>query len=106
MGSSKVSRDQQAPGSNVREVVREASTVNSHQVAQKASRTLGLLRRTLSPCSQQVKSRAYTALVRPQIEYVSEVWNPSTVTDINHLEQVQKRAARFVFTDNSCYTAC
>ena len=42
----------------------------------KASRTLGLLKRTLSPCSQNVKSIAYKMLVRPQLEYASEVWNP------------------------------
>ena len=30
----------------------------------KANKTLGLLRRTLSPCSKEVKTRAYQALVR------------------------------------------
>ena len=39
----------------------------------KDGRTLGLLKRT---CSQNVKSIAYKMLVRPQLEYASEVWNP------------------------------
>ena len=39
----------------------------------KACRTLGLLKRTSSPCSQCVKSIAYKMLVRPQLEYASEV---------------------------------
>ena len=56
---------------------------NSHisKISCKASRTLGLLKRTLSPCSQQVKATAYKMLVRPQIEYASEVWNPHTLKD-------------------------
>ena len=45
----------------------------------KASRTHGLLKRTLSPCSQSVKSIAYKMLVRPQLEYASEVWSPYTM---------------------------
>ena len=74
---------------------------NDHcnKIINKASRTLGLLRRTLSPCSQEVKSQAYSTLVRPQLEYPSEVWNPSTITEINRIEQIQRAAARFVFAD-------
>nr|XP_054774593.1 uncharacterized protein LOC129282754 [Lytechinus pictus] len=51
---------------------------NKHcqNIRHKASRTLGLIRRTLSPCTKEVKARAYTALVRPQLEYASEAWNP------------------------------
>ena len=68
-------------------------------IRHKASRTLGLIRRTLSPCSTEVKARAYTALVRPQLEYGSEAWNPYTASNINSLEQVQKSAARFAQGD-------
>ena len=38
----------------------------------KANKTLGLLRRTLSPCSKDVKARAYQALVRPQLERMEQ----------------------------------
>ena len=65
----------------------------------KAIRTLGLIRRTLSPCTKEVKARAYTALVRPQLEYESEAWNPHTAAVVNSLEQVQRSAARFVNGD-------
>ena len=54
----------------------------------KASRTLGLLKRTLSPCSQNIKSIAYKMLVRPQLEYASEVWNPHTMKCIKKIEQI------------------
>ena len=74
---------------------------NDHcsKVINKASRTLGLLRRTLSPCTKAVKSQAYSTLVRPQLEYASEIWNPNTTSEINRLEQVQRSSARFVFAD-------
>ena len=69
-------------------------------IRDKASRTLGLLRRTLPTCSKEVKARAYyTALVRPQLEYGSEAWNPHNITTVNGLEQIQKAAARFVCSD-------
>ena len=55
----------------------------------KASNTLGFLRRNLSECTKQVKSAAYTSLVRPTLEYAS------SVEDITQLEKVQRQAARF-----------
>ena len=74
---------------------------NKHcqNIRHKASRTLGLIRRTLSPCTKEVKARAYTALVRPQLENASEAWNPHTAAVVNSLEQVQRSAARFVHGD-------
>ena len=65
-------------------------------VTAKARSTLGIVRRTLKSCTQQVKERAYQALVRPKLEYASCSWNPHTDTDTNAVEQVQKEAARFV----------
>jgi hypothetical protein len=51
-------------------------------ICSKANSTLGLLRRILGECSAAVKSRAYTSLVRPQLEYASTVWNPYTKRNI------------------------
>ena len=73
--------------------------VHCNKTKQKASRTLGLLRRTLSPCKQNVKAKAYRTLVRPQLEYASVTWNPYTLVGVNCMEQVQRAAARFVFGD-------
>lgn len=66
------------------------------KVSAKANKTLGLLRRTLKPCDQSVKERAYLSMVRPTLEYASPVWSPYTARDVNKIEQVQKNAARFV----------
>ena len=63
----------------------------------KASRTLGLHKRTLSPFSQSVKSIAYKMLVRPQLEYASEVWNPYTMKCTKKIEQIHTNSIRFIF---------
>jgi hypothetical protein len=74
---------------------------NSHcdELCSKANKTLGVVQRALSPCSPQVKERAYTALVRPGVEYASAAWNPHTEKNITQLENIQRRAARFVCGD-------
>ena len=76
---------------------------NQHcdDVCSKANSTLGLLRRVLSDLSTDVKSRAYTTLVRPQLEYACSVWNPFTKRKIPQTEPIKHRAARFVLRDYS-----
>ena len=68
-------------------------------ISRAASKTLGLVMRTLGPCSQTVKSHAYETLVRPKLEYGAAAWNPYTEQDVAKLERVQRRAARFVCSD-------
>ena len=46
-----------------------------------------------------MKVRCYTVLVHPLVEYASTVWSPHTAANINKIEQVQRRAARFVNND-------
>ena len=47
-------------------------------VVGKANRSLGLLRRNFSSCSQQIREKLYFALVRPHLEYACEVWSLHT----------------------------
>ena len=63
--------------------------------------TLGFIRRNLGECSKQVKVTAYTTMVRPTLEYSSTVWDPKSPTLCHKVEQVQRKAARFV---HSSYT--
>ena len=69
---------------------------NSHirNVCSKANRTLGFLRRNLFSCPQDVKEAI--------LEYGSTVWDPHCNGLNDELENVQKRAARFV-TRNYSY---
>ena len=62
----------------------------------KGNKTLGFNHRNLKDCIKPVKSAAYTAIVRPTVEYACTVWDPSNQTKIKSIEQVQKRAERFV----------
>ena len=69
------------------------------EVKKKASRILGVLQRNLSSCSETVKERAYTDLVRPVAEYASAAWSSHTKKDVGNIESIQRRAARFICGD-------
>ena len=70
-----------------------------NKITKMASEALGLLRRILSPCYKEVKSRSYQTFVRPQFEYAAEAWNTYNVTTADRIEHIQHAAARFVHYD-------
>ena len=74
--------------------VTEDLTWSSHisEVAGKANRTLGFLRRNFKECAREVKAATYTTMVRPVLDYAFTVWDPHQQET---LEQVQRRAARY-----------
>ena len=49
-----------------------------------------------SECIPKVKTATYTTLVRPTLEYASAVWDPYKQKDIQLLENIQRRAARYM----------
>ena len=61
---------------------------NTHvsNVCTKANRTLGIRRRNLYACPQEVKEAAYKGSMR--LEYNGSVWDPSGVGLQNELEKV------------------
>ncbi|XP_072051838.1 uncharacterized protein [Amphiura filiformis] len=67
----------------------------AHSTA-KASRILGLIKRNLYNCSEQLKSTAFTSLVRPHTEYGAVSWDPHTIGHCKQLDRIQRSAARFV----------
>ena len=71
---------------------------NKHiqNMTSKANKTLGFIRRNLKINSVTIKDRAYQALIRPKLEYCCTVWDPYTTENINSIEKVQRRAARYV----------
>ena len=64
-------------------------------VAAKATRSLNFLRHCLFNCSGIVKSATYKCIVRPIMEYACSVWFLHTAKNINTLEHIQLRAARW-----------
>jgi len=62
-------------------------------------RTLNFVRRYTYCCSQEAKNLAYLSLVRPNLVYAAAAWDPYAANDIQQLERVQRRAARFVKKD-------
>ena len=71
---------------------------NTHidNITQKANRTLNFINRNFKTCTQQIKERLYNAYVRPSVEFGGCVWATHTQENIDKIERVQKRAARFV----------
>ena len=69
----------------------------------KANRTLGFVKRNAKTRNEPVKELAYKTLVRPQVEYASSIWNPYTKQNINKIEMIQRRAARWVKNNYSPY---
>ena len=66
---------------------------------------MGFLRRNFKHCSRQVKAATYTSVVRPVLEYAAPMWDPYRQADIKALEQVQRRAARYVYNDYTSRTS-
>lgn len=70
-------------------------------IQKKAMRSLGYLRRTLRKSTQEIKLLAYKTYVRPILEYASTVWDPYTKLNITKLENIQRKAIRFVYASYS-----
>ena len=70
-----------------------------YNVTKTASSTLGFLRRNLQHCPRECRKTAYIALVRSIMEYGAIIWDPYNKNDINKLENLQRRGARFITKD-------
>ncbi len=72
-------------------------TEHTNKIKNKATRVLNLARRNFSRgTSVNSRNTIYKAIVRPHLEYCSTVWDPANRKDIEKLESVQNKAARFV----------
>src|SRR5271170_3442091 len=64
-------------------------------VINKANKVLYVTKLALARSTPAVKIAAYKTIVRPLLEYGSSVWDPFQVGQINSVEMVQRKAARF-----------
>ena len=63
---------------------------------------LGLLRRSFSRHQTVTAKRTlYISLVRSQVTYCSVIWRPNLIKDITLIEQIQRRATKFILNDYS-----
>ena len=90
-------------GVNIQDNMQWESHIDS--ITKKASKTLGFIRRNLKIGNKKTKETAYKALVRPLLEYAAPVWDPYTENEIEALEKIQRRAARWV-TSRHRQTSC
>ena len=66
-------------------------------ISSKANRTLCLIRRVCRDITDSdTKKLLYCSIVRPQLEYACELWSPYTAKDKLLLENVQRRATKFI----------
>ena len=69
------------------------------KTTKKANSTLAFLRRNLRSFPLDCRKSAYTTLVRSLLDYESIIWYPYLKQDIDKLERVQRKAARFITGD-------
>ncbi|KAJ8042793.1 RNA-directed DNA polymerase from mobile element jockey [Holothuria leucospilota] len=82
-------------------------TWNRHvnHITSSANRSLAFIRRNLYSCPRSVKANAYLTLVMQAFIGVFIFRDPYTVSLSNKVEQIQRRAARFVCTDYSPHSS-
>jgi len=68
-----------------------------NHVSNKATRLIGYLQRNLRNCSLTLKELSYKQFILPVLEYAITIWDPYHLTDINKIEMIQHRVARFFF---------
>jgi hypothetical protein len=75
-------------------------------IVSKANKTLGLIKRICKEVKNTNTRRIlYCALVRPKLECASSVWSPYTIKNRLLIENVQRRATKFIlnYPDNMSY---
>jgi len=80
-------------------------TWNEHvrQITAKANSLKCFLQRNIKSCPVNVKTICYQSMVRSILDYASIVWSPYTQKNIQAIESVQRRSARFVLNNYSPY---
>ena len=81
----------------------------THQSDTESSVTLNLTltvnMQNIKTNSQKIRECTYKTLVRPQVEYAGIVWDPHTRSNIDRIEMVQRRAARWTLGEYTRQTS-
>ena len=71
-------------------------TINCKKVCKSAERVTGLIKRNIKNRSMEGMLILYKTLVRPILDYCSQVWKPFLKRDIKLVERVQKRFTKLI----------
>ena len=69
-------------------------------MTKKGNNTRAFVQRSINRCLESIKPLCYQTFVRPNVEYASTVWDPSTEKNTKYVKNVQRQAARFVKSDD------
>ena len=70
-------------------------------ITAKANSIRGLIKRTCRDINAVTTLKTlYCSLVRPRVEYGSQVWNPYTKSNISRTESIQRRATKFILNSD------
>ena len=73
-------------------------------ITAKANSILGLIKRTHWDVNDVTTLKTLCcSLVRPRVEYASQVWNPYTKSNISRIESIQRRATKFILKSDDEY---
>ena len=62
----------------------------------KANSMMGLIRRSFIHMDEDIFKKLFKALVRPHLEYANSIWYPTKIKDITAIENVQRRATKYL----------
>ena len=69
----------------------------------KANQTINFLQRNLRGCTKSLKAKAYNIYVKPKKKFESPIWKLTSPVNnyslMRQIEQVQRKAGRFVTSD-------
>jgi len=68
-----------------------------NKICSKANQQLGMLKRSLNCASETTKLILFNGIVRPVLEYASQVWSPQRKNDINRLDRIHRNGIKWVY---------
>ena len=66
------------------------------KITRKTNSVVGIIKQSFSCLDKAMFRTLYVSMVRPHLEYASQIWNPHLIRDIQTLEKVQRRATKLV----------
>ena len=67
-----------------------------HKIVQKANKILDIIKCTFKYFEPNIIRLLYTSLVRPQLDYANNIWNPHLLEDTCTIEKIQRRATKLI----------